>query len=125
MIVTGDVRTSESEKRVRTGDPERTTAKRRTQIIITDEINDLDHQRASIEEQIILLKKLEKDKLRSEMKLSLYASVTSIIPGLDDQSTISGHIVDTDKKVVENLELDPSNQTAFDTCNIVWKMINL
>uniref|UniRef100_M1D2S2 Uncharacterized protein n=2 Tax=Solanum tuberosum TaxID=4113 RepID=M1D2S2_SOLTU len=59
------------------------------------------------------------------MKLSLYASVTSIIPDLNDQSKISGHIVERDKKVVENFEFDSSNQTAFDTCNNIWKMINL
>ncbi|PHT84102.1 hypothetical protein T459_12545 [Capsicum annuum] len=58
--------------------------------VITDEINGLDHQRASIEEQRKLLKKLEQDQLRAEMKLSLYASVTSIIPDSDDQSKISG-----------------------------------
>ncbi|XP_049369310.1 kinetochore protein SPC24 homolog [Solanum verrucosum] len=93
--------------------------------VITDEINDLDRQRDSIEEQRKLLKKIEQDQLRSEMKLSLYASVTSIIPDLDDQSKISGHIVERDKKVVENFEFDSSNQTAFDTCNNIWKMINL
>ncbi|KAH0683536.1 hypothetical protein KY290_022157 [Solanum tuberosum] len=60
--------------------------------VITDEINDLDRQRDSIEEQRKLLKKIEQDQLRSEMKLSLYASVTSIIPDLDDQSKISGPI---------------------------------
>ncbi|KAM3361300.1 kinetochore protein SPC24 [Capsicum galapagoense] len=92
---------------------------------ITDEINGLDHQRASIEEQRKLLKKLEQDQLRAEMKLSLYASVTSIIPDSDDQSKISGHIVERDKKVVENFEFDPSKLTAFDICNNIWKMINL
>ncbi|KAM3238007.1 kinetochore protein SPC24 [Capsicum chacoense] len=93
--------------------------------VITDEINGLDHQRASIEEQRKLLKKLEQDQLRAEMKLSLYASVTSIIPDSDDQSKISGHIVERDKKVVENFEFDPSKLTAFDICNNIWKMINL
>ncbi|KAF3622370.1 putative protein FRIGIDA-like [Capsicum annuum] len=127
--------------------------------VITDEINGLDHQRASIEEQRKLLKKLEQDQLRADlpapltseqahvmvtlpprvgqmgrkhlglasangMKLSLYASVTSIIPDSDDQSKISGHIVERDKKVVENFEFDPSKLTAFDICNNIWKMIN-
>ncbi|XP_060213911.1 kinetochore protein SPC24 homolog [Lycium barbarum] len=92
--------------------------------VITDEVNDLDHQRASIEEQRQLLKKLEQDQLRAEMKLSLYASVTSIIPDLDDQSKISGQIVERDKKVVENFEFDSSKLTTFDTCNSIWKMIN-
>ena len=93
--------------------------------VITDEIDDLDHQRASIEEQRQSLKKLEQDQLRAEMKLSLYASVTSIIPDLYDQSKISGHIVERDNKVLENFELDPSKLTAFDTSNSIWKMIKL
>lgn len=93
--------------------------------VITDEINALDRQRDSIEEQRKLLKKLEQDQLRAEMKLSLYASVTSIIPDLDDQSKISGHIVERDKKVVENFEFDPSKLSAFEICNNIWKMIDL
>lgn len=93
--------------------------------VITNEISDLDRQRASIEEQRQLLNKLEQDQLRAEMKLSLYASVTCIIPNLDDQSKISGHIVERDKKVVENFEFDPSKVTSFDTCNSIWRMIHL
>lgn len=92
---------------------------------ITNEISDLDRQRVSFEEQRQLLKQLEQDQLRAEMKLSLCASVTCIIPDLDDQSKISGHIVERDKKVVENFEFDPSKVTSFDTCNSIWRMINL
>ncbi|KAL3650659.1 hypothetical protein CASFOL_007062 [Castilleja foliolosa] len=58
------------------------------------------------------------------MKLSMYASVTNIIPYLDDSSKISGHIVTRDKKVVKKFEFDPSEVTSFDTCNDIWKMIN-
>ncbi|GFP94177.1 hypothetical protein PHJA_001562200 [Phtheirospermum japonicum] len=58
------------------------------------------------------------------MKLSMYASVTNIIPNLDDLSKISGHIVTRDKKVVKKFEFDPSKVTGFETCNDVWKMIN-
>ncbi|PHT35297.1 hypothetical protein CQW23_27097 [Capsicum baccatum] len=41
--------------------------------VITDEINGLDHQRASIEEQRKLLKKLEQDQLRADCSLILTA----------------------------------------------------
>ncbi|KAA8517732.1 hypothetical protein F0562_015209 [Nyssa sinensis] len=93
--------------------------------VITDEINDLEHQRVSVEERRQILKKLEQEELRAQRKLSMYASVTNIIPNLDDQSKISGHIVERDKKVVEKFEFDPAKETAFDTCNSLWKMINL
>ncbi|XP_059668052.1 kinetochore protein SPC24 homolog isoform X3 [Cornus florida] len=91
---------------------------------ITDEINDLEHQRVSIEERKQLLKKVEQEELRAQRKLSMYASVTNIIPNLDDQSIISD-IVDREKKVVEKFEFHPGKETAFDTCNGIWKMINL
>ncbi|KAL2541454.1 hypothetical protein Adt_02432 [Abeliophyllum distichum] len=90
-----------------------------------DEIDDLERQRDSIEERRKNLKKLEQDELRAQMKLSMFASVTNIIPNLDDPSKISGHIVDRDKKVIENFEFDPTKLTAFDTCDSIWKMINL
>ncbi|KAL6987884.1 hypothetical protein U1Q18_013631 [Sarracenia purpurea var. burkii] len=92
---------------------------------VASEISDLEHQRISIEEQWQILKKFEQDELRAQMKLSMYASVTNIIPNLDDHSTISGHIVERDKKVAEMFEFDPSKATAFDTCNSIWKMVGL
>lgn len=39
------------------------------------------------------------------MKLSMYASLTKIIPDLNDQLKISGAIVDKEKKAVEKFEL--------------------
>uniref|UniRef100_A0A5B7AEA9 Plectin-like n=1 Tax=Davidia involucrata TaxID=16924 RepID=A0A5B7AEA9_DAVIN len=93
--------------------------------VITDEINGLEHQRVSVEERRQILKKLEQEELRAQRKLSMYASVTNIIPNLDDQSKISGHIVERDKKVVEKFEFYPEKETAFDACNSIWKMINL
>ncbi|CAI9779201.1 unnamed protein product [Fraxinus pennsylvanica] len=92
---------------------------------IVDEINDLEKETASIEEQRKTLKKFEKDELRAQMKLSMYASLTNIIPNMDDLIRISGHIVEREKKIVNNFEIDPAKLTAFDTCNCIWKMINL
>ncbi|XP_074366791.1 kinetochore protein SPC24 homolog [Apium graveolens] len=93
---------------------------------ITSDINDLEHQRGSIEERRESLRKLEKHELRAQMKLSMYASVTNVIPKLNEQqSTISGHIVERENKVVQNFEFDPLKMSPYDTCNRMWKMINL
>jgi chromosome segregation ATPase len=94
--------------------------------VTTDEINGLDHQRTPLEERRQAIKKLEKEDLRTERKLSMYASVTCIIPNLeDDQSKISGQIVEKDKKEVEYFELDTETQSSFQTCNSIWKRINI
>lgn len=92
--------------------------------VISNEINELDHQRVSIEERKQMLRKFEQDKIKEQRRLSMYASITNIIPDVEDQSRISGHKVDRDKKVVEKFEFDPAKMTAFDACNSIWKMIN-
>lgn len=88
------------------------------------EINDLEHQRVSVEERNQIVTKLKQDDQRAESKLSMYASVTNIIPSLDDELKISGHIVERNKKVVEKFEFDPAKLSVFDTCNRIWKMID-
>lgn len=88
------------------------------------EINDLEHQRVSVEERNQIVKKLKQDDQQAESKLSMYASVTNIIPSLDDELKISGHIVERNKKVVEKFEFDPAKLSVFDTCNRIWKMID-
>ncbi|EOY07106.1 PREDICTED: radixin [Theobroma cacao] len=91
---------------------------------IGNEISELDRQRVSIEERKQKLRKFEQDKLKEQRKLSMYASITNIIPDLEDKSRISGHIVDRDRKLVEKFEFDPSKMTASDVCDRIWKMIN-
>ncbi|CAK9150427.1 unnamed protein product [Ilex paraguariensis] len=93
--------------------------------VINNEIGELECQRVSVEERRQIWNKLEQDGLRAQMKLSMYASVTNIIPNLDDQSEISGYIVEKDRNVVEKFEFDPVKMTAYDTCNSIWKMINM
>ncbi|GMP93273.1 hypothetical protein CsSME_00043178 [Camellia sinensis var. sinensis] len=93
--------------------------------VITNEISDLENQRASVEERREILRKLEQDEMRAQMKLSMYASVTNIIPNLHENSKISGYIVKRDRKAVEKFEFDPSEAIAFDTCNNIWNMISL
>ncbi|CAA0843366.1 Unknown protein [Striga hermonthica] len=77
------------------------------------------------EEEIQTIEKLEQDELRAQMKLSMYASVTNIIPYFNNLSKICGYIVARDKKVVEKFEFDQSEITSFDTCNDIWKMLEL
>ncbi|CAN0879672.1 Kinetochore protein SPC24 homolog [Linum grandiflorum] len=93
--------------------------------VVNGQIADLERQRVSIEEQTQSRKKLDREGLRAQKKLSMYASVTNIIPDLGDRSTISGHIVDREKRTVEKFELDPMAMTPFETCDSIWKMINM
>ncbi|KAI6678414.1 hypothetical protein NL676_039210 [Syzygium grande] len=80
--------------------------------------------RISIEERKQALKKLEQHERREQMSLSMYASVTNIIPNLGDGSKISGYIVDREKRVVDRFEFDSTKMTAFDTCTNIWRMIS-
>ncbi|KAM7262471.1 hypothetical protein ACFE04_000154 [Oxalis oulophora] len=93
--------------------------------LIVDEIADLEHERFSIEQRNKTLRTLEKEAFKSERMLSMYASVTNIIPNLDDQFKISGYIVDKDKNKVEKFEVDPSKSTPSGTCGSIWKLIEI
>ncbi|MFS8002331.1 hypothetical protein Hanom_Chr13g01200851 [Helianthus anomalus] len=62
--------------------------------------------------------------MKTQKKLSMYASVTKIIPDLNEQSKIYGHIVDKEKLVVEKFEFSSREASDFDTCNAIWKMID-
>lgn len=92
--------------------------------VINNEISDLECQRVSFEERKRNMKKNEKDELRAQRMLSMYASVTNIIPDLDDHSKISGHIVHRDNKAVEKFEFDPTKISSFEICQSIWEMIN-
>ncbi|KAL5058216.1 hypothetical protein RYX36_029820 [Vicia faba] len=90
---------------------------------ISNEFNDLEQQQISIKEQKKKLLKLEQEKQRERMLLSMYASVTNIVPNSDDQSKISGFIVEKEKKAVEKFEYDTSQMTTLEVCNDIWKTI--
>ncbi|KAK7395073.1 hypothetical protein VNO78_15615 [Psophocarpus tetragonolobus] len=91
---------------------------------IGDEFNDLERQLISVREQKKTLQKIEKNKQRTQMVLSMYASVTNIVPNLDEQSKISGYIMEKDKDAVEKFEYDTLKMTNFDICNGIWKIIS-
>ncbi|KAK7339934.1 hypothetical protein VNO77_20621 [Canavalia gladiata] len=90
---------------------------------ISNEFNDLEQQRVSVQEQKKALLQIEKDKIRKQMILSMYASVTNIVPNLDEESKISGYIVDKDKNAVGKFEYDTTKMTTIDVCNDIWKII--
>ncbi|KAK1287999.1 hypothetical protein QJS10_CPB19g01972 [Acorus calamus] len=57
-----------------------------------------------------------------ERMLSMCASVTKIIPCLDDETKISGYVVDRDKKKMEVFEFESANSSPIEICNMLWKM---
>ncbi|KAG7581255.1 hypothetical protein ISN44_As08g009670 [Arabidopsis suecica] len=61
--------------------------------VVTDELKDLNAQLISIDEHKQSTKRKERDGLRAEKKLSMYASVTKVIPDIDGPSKISGCIL--------------------------------
>ncbi|XP_071701521.1 kinetochore protein SPC24 homolog [Rutidosis leptorrhynchoides] len=103
---------------------QRETLQREELRAITSYFKDQEEQRRSIEDRMQDLKKLEQDNKKAQMKLSLYASITSIIPDLNHQSKISGHIVDKENSMVEKFEYNSQETSDFDSCNTIWKMIN-
>lgn len=83
----------------------------------------------------------------------MYASVTKVIPDVEDPSKISGCIlffkslipfffysfecfvsliyiyiyldmVDREKKVIEKFQFETNKMTAYETCNSIWSIIN-
>ncbi|KAH0995218.1 hypothetical protein GBA52_019082 [Prunus armeniaca] len=93
--------------------------------MVTDEINDLEHQRIAHQEKRRISKRHKQDEFRKLRELSMHASVTNIIPTrLEDQSSVLGSIVDSDTKTHQKFEFDLTKMTAFETCNSIWKMIS-
>ncbi|XP_010486435.1 PREDICTED: uncharacterized protein LOC104764578 [Camelina sativa] len=92
--------------------------------VVADELNDLNAQLTSIAEHKNSTKRKARDNLRDEKKLSMYASVTQVIPDIDDPSKISGYMVDREKRVIEKFQFETNEMTAYETCNSIWSIIN-
>ncbi|KAK4759386.1 hypothetical protein SAY87_022517 [Trapa incisa] len=92
---------------------------------IENEIDLLDHQQISIEEKRQTLKKLEQYEQRQQMTLSMYASVTNIIPKLEDDSKTAGYIVDRKKILIDKFEFNSSEVSGYEVCHKIWKMIDI
>ncbi|KAM1597869.1 hypothetical protein PS2_032735 [Malus domestica] len=92
--------------------------------ILGNEISEFERQRISVREKKRNLKRHEQDEFWEQRKLSMYASVTNIIPNLENKSRDMGYIVDSNKKIVQKFEFDPTKMTASETCDSIWKMIS-
>uniref|UniRef100_A0ACD5YLT7 Uncharacterized protein n=1 Tax=Avena sativa TaxID=4498 RepID=A0ACD5YLT7_AVESA len=58
---------------------------------VSDDLNNLDLQRASVEERKDAVKKKEKDMLKAQSMLSMCVSVTNVMPNFEDKDKISGY----------------------------------
>lgn len=92
--------------------------------VVARELKDLNAQWTSVDEQRQSVKRKERDDLRAEKMLSMYASVTKVIPEVEDPSKISGYMVDREKKVIEKFQFETNKMTAYETCNSIWSIIN-
>ncbi|XP_044966655.1 kinetochore protein SPC24 homolog [Hordeum vulgare subsp. vulgare] len=89
---------------------------------VSDEVDDLDHQRTSIEERKDAVKKKEKDMLKAQSMLSMFVTVTKTIPNFEDQEKISGYTVDKNIKKLDNFEFEKT-MSSVKICDKLWKMI--
>jgi len=89
---------------------------------VSDELDSLDRQRASIEERKDAIKKKEKDMLKAQSLLSMCVSVTNIMPNFEDQEKISGYIVDKKMKKLDKFEFEKTT-SPVEICDKLWKMI--
>uniref|UniRef100_A0A1J3D720 Uncharacterized protein n=1 Tax=Noccaea caerulescens TaxID=107243 RepID=A0A1J3D720_NOCCA len=92
--------------------------------LVAEEVKDLNTQRTWIDEERQSTKRKVRDDLRAEKKLSMYASVTKIIPDVNDPSKISGYMVDREKRVIDKFQFEKDKMTAYETCNSIWSIIN-
>lgn len=67
---------------------------------LLDELDNLDHQRASIKQRKDAIKKRKKEVQKAENALSMCVSVTNIIPNLEDQDKISSYTVNKNAKKI-------------------------
>ncbi|CAM0904490.1 unnamed protein product [Alopecurus aequalis] len=89
---------------------------------VTDELDNLDRQRASIEERKDAVKKKEKDLLKAQSMLSMCVSVTNIMPNCEDQDKIAGYIVDKNMKKLDKFEFEKTT-SSVEICDKLWKKI--
>ncbi|KAK1683429.1 hypothetical protein QYE76_044277 [Lolium multiflorum] len=88
---------------------------------LSGELDNLDLQRASIEERKDAVKKKEKDLLKAQSTLSMCVSVTNIMPNFEDRDKISGYIVDKNKKKLDKFEFEKT-MPPVEICDKLWKM---
>lgn len=89
---------------------------------LSGELDNLDLQRASIEERKDAVKKKEKDLLKAQSTLSMCVSVTNIMPNFEDRDKISGYIVDKNKKKLDKFEFEKT-MPPVEICDKLWKVV--
>ncbi|XP_047069532.1 kinetochore protein SPC24 homolog [Lolium rigidum] len=89
---------------------------------LSGELDNLDLQRASIEERKDAVKKKEKDLLKAQSMLSMCVSVTNIMPNFEDRDKISGYIVDKNKKKLDKFEFEKT-MPPVEICDKLWKVV--
>ncbi|XP_020531142.1 uncharacterized protein LOC105421678 isoform X2 [Amborella trichopoda] len=89
---------------------------------VREQIDDLDRQRIRIEGSREIQKKMKKELQKTQSEISMYASVTRILPNFEEKSRVSGYVVERDKKIVERFQFHPTEASDFQICNSLWKM---
>uniref|UniRef100_A0ACD5YL88 Uncharacterized protein n=3 Tax=Avena sativa TaxID=4498 RepID=A0ACD5YL88_AVESA len=89
---------------------------------VSDDLNNLDLQRASVEERKDAVKKKEKDMLKAQSMLSMCVSVTNVMPNFEDKDKISGYVVDKNMKKVDKFEFEKT-MSPVEISDKLWKMI--
>lgn len=89
---------------------------------IEDEMNRLELQRVNIEKHKKALKDAMTEDTRARSSISLYASITKIIPDLNEKDRDKGYIVDRDRSKMERFEFDQTTMSNIELCNRLWNM---
>ncbi|XP_059077260.1 kinetochore protein SPC24 homolog [Cryptomeria japonica] len=90
--------------------------------VIEDEMDRLELERSRIESHKEAVNKAKKEEIRAQSELSLYASISRIIPDLSAMDKYMGHIVDREKQKIEKFEFDRTKMSCVEICNRLWEM---
>ncbi|KAJ3679551.1 hypothetical protein LUZ60_017562 [Juncus effusus] len=91
---------------------------------VCGKLDEVEIERASLEERKIKLKEREENIVTARNVLSMSASATQILADLNDQQNISGSIVDKKKKRVETFKFQKSDNSVK-ICNKIWKVASV
>ncbi|XP_057855327.2 kinetochore protein SPC24 homolog isoform X1 [Cryptomeria japonica] len=92
--------------------------------VIEDEMDRLELERSRIESRKEAVNKAKKEEIRAQNELSLYASISRIIPDLSAADKYMGHIVDREKQKIEKFEFDRTKMSSVEICNRLWEIVD-
>ncbi|GLJ30246.1 hypothetical protein SUGI_0598320 [Cryptomeria japonica] len=84
----------------------------------------LELERSRIESRKEAVNKAKKEEIRAQNELSLYASISRIIPDLSAADKYMGHIVDREKQKIEKFEFDRTKMSSVEICNRLWEIVD-